>query len=241
MKNWIWIAALVTLIVGCSGKSSDTPALAAPSANGGGVATGGRHSTGGNSGTSMGGSGTVGGSTTTGGSFNQSTGGTSGLNTAGAAGQGLLTPTITIDSPAAAPDPDTGPVLLGSAVNVQVLCTATKSGAAGATDVAASSVKISLGSANGTPTVKQGAPVASQLNQYSAGFRHHKSTSGSGNHWLLRHRPSNARELRFGKHNHVCRPGPTHQRHCSRRERPVLPREQCSFRVQCARAAADVD
>ena len=162
MKIWIWIAAFVTIVVGCSGKS-ETPSYAPIASNGGNnyTSTGGKQSTGGKSGTSTAGNGGVsasGGSNASGGS-GASTGGTSaqvtfttvaGSSTGGAGGSSseVTPPTVVIESPPPLNSPDDSGVIVDSSVDV--LCLVTP----GTAGLDTSKIKIEMLDASGNPLPK---------------------------------------------------------------------------------------
>ena len=164
MNKWIWIAALVTLIIGCSGKT-DAPSIAPAVSYGGSVAsnTGGRHSTGGSkSGTSVGGSAAAGASA--GGTSGQGT--STGGATGGSGGQASTGPVVKITSPVTVSDPNNGPVLDGTQPNVTVLCTVT----AGTASINTTSIKIALTDSSGKATNATSVNTTSNANEYSAIF-----------------------------------------------------------------------
>ncbi len=160
MKNWIWIAALVALVLGCSGKSESPPT--AKQGNYGGndaQTTGGRKSTGGYSGTSVGGGGGAGQGTST------SAGGSSTQSPAG--------PSVKITSPVAVADPNSGPVVEGASVSV--LCTVSPGTAA----VSPGQTKITMTDAKGVVTNATTVNPTQNQNEYRADFQLVQVPSGA--------------------------------------------------------------
>ncbi len=149
MKNLIWIAALLALVLGCSGKSDSPPVATFSNGGNDAVTTGGRKSTGGYSGTSVGGGGTAG--SNAGGS----TGATGGL------GGTAVPPSVSITSPLAVATPDTGPVLVDPSVDV--LCSVTP-GSAGLNPV---TITLTDGTGNVTTATNVSNPSP---NIYTANF-----------------------------------------------------------------------
>lgn len=165
MNKLIWIAGLITLICSCGGKDS-APGLASRGTAGSAASdTGGRRSTGGSS-SATAGTNSLGGQSA-GGDTSQIAGGSGGQSIGGAT-QGAMAPILEIVTPAAVSNPDNGSVLVDATVDV--VCKITKSSVPGASDVAASSVKISLIPLSGSPIEKTGASVATQPNEYTANF-----------------------------------------------------------------------
>jgi len=169
MKNWIWIAALVALVLGCSGKSDKPPVALQGSSYGGNDAqtTGGRN--GGNSGTSVGGGGAASGGSRsdTGGSSPQatssaaggaSTGGITSQGTAGSStlggtgGVDALAPVVQITNPVNIVNPNSSPtanqgdgVLTGGAgAPVNVICSIVSSPVVGAPVLDKTTIKLTL-------------------------------------------------------------------------------------------------
>ena len=191
MKRLLLVLGSATLLSACAGKS-DAPALATIDNGTGGSTstTGGRAHTGGASSTktgatvSAGGAVSAGGISSTGGvdTAGVTMGGTTGVGTNTAATGGVdpksLLPVIVITAPPVASvvydDSDagadagtgtiTGPVLIDSPVEVR--CQASKATAAGAADIAPSTVQLSIKGA----TPKPGAKVPDTVDTYSASF-----------------------------------------------------------------------
>jgi hypothetical protein len=176
MKNWIWIAALVALVLGCSGKS-DAPPTAKVGAGGGDTAsTGGRKSTGGSrNGTSTGGS--TAGRANAGGTSAQATastggqigtGGVSSLGGGSAGGaQSDLAPVVRITNLTNVTDPNASPVLVDKTVDV--ICEAVQSSATGSQPVEPGTVTITMTDVNNKPTSVT-ANTTTIANQYTAQF-----------------------------------------------------------------------
>ncbi|HEY2407391.1 MAG TPA: hypothetical protein VGI10_15375 [Polyangiaceae bacterium] len=166
MRNIILMGVIGALVaaVGCSG-STDIPGAAV---QGGNAASSNVSSVGGSTGNA---GGATSGSAGQGGTAGSGGGSSDSSGSSGAAGDdgGTITgPTVVITSPSAVTDPDVGPVVVGTQVEVD--CTVTDSKDAGAQPVDAASVQFQMFDASGSSMATAPGVAATKPNQYSATF-----------------------------------------------------------------------